>query len=167
MRTRGPSRPPSTGAASSGSVGTGVVAGGAQSALQIVAVHEMTQDGNQPNDDLGQLGNLIDGNPSTDWESDVYKGPEFGGSGGFGLALQLGAAHTLRQLVATSPMKGWTAEVFTADRDAADLSGWGRPVDERSRVDGSATFSLGGRTASWVLFWIVDPGPAAKPWSKS
>ena len=93
----------------------------------------MTQDGNQPNDDLGQLGNLIDGNPSTDWESDVYKGPEFGGSGGFGLALQLGAAHALRQLVATSPMKGWTAEVFTADRDAADLSGWGPPVDVRSR----------------------------------
>jgi len=160
VRTRGPSRPPSTGAASSGSVGTGVVAGGVQSALQIVAVHEMTQDGNQPNDDLGQLGNLIDGKASTDWESDVYKRPEFGGSGGFGLALQLRTAHALRQLVATSPMKGWTAEVFTADRDAADLSGWGRPVGERSRVDGSATFSLGGRTASWVLFWIVDPGPS-------
>jgi serine/threonine protein kinase len=160
VRTRGPTRPPSTGGAPSGSVGTGVVAGGGPSALQIVAVHEMTQDGNQPNDNLGQLGNLIDANPSTDWESDVYKGPEFGGSGGFGLVLQLGAAHALRELVATSPMKGWTAEVFMADSDAAHLSGWGRPVDERSRLDGSATFSLGGRTASWVLFWIVDPGPS-------
>jgi hypothetical protein len=160
VRTSGPSHPPSRGAVSTGSAGTGGVSSGAQSALQIVAVHEMTQDGNQPNDDLGQLGDLIDGNPSTDWKSDVYKGPEFGGSGGFGLVLQLGAAHPLGELVAISPMKGWTAEVFTADRDAVDLSGWGRPVDERSRVDGSATFSLGGRTASWVLFWIVDPGPS-------
>ena len=160
VSTRGPSHLPSRGATSNSSAGSGVVTSGAHSALRIVAVHELTQDGNQPNDNLTQLGNLTDGNPSTEWESDVYKRPEFGGSGGFGLALPLGAAHVLHELVATSPMKGWTAEVFTADRDSPDLSGWGRRVDERSGVDGSATFSLGGRTASWVLFWIIDPGPS-------
>ena len=85
------------------------------SPLRVIAVHELTQNGNQPNDDLGKLGNLIDGKLSTSWESDVYTGPEFGGSGGFGLVLQLSASHALHELVANSPMKGWTAEVFTAD----------------------------------------------------
>jgi hypothetical protein len=56
-------------------------------------------------------------------------------------------------------MKGWRAEVFTATRESSVLAGWGSPVDERSGIDGSATFSLAGRTASWVLFWIIDPGP--------
>ena len=159
VRTRGPSHPASKGAASTGSVGTAAVPSGANSAFRVIAVHELTQDGNLPNDDLGQLGNLVDANSSTSWESDVYKGPEFGGSGGFGLVLQLSAAHALHELVASSPMKGWSAEVFTADRHAPDLAGWGSPVAERSGLDGSATFSLAGRKASWVLFWITDPGP--------
>jgi serine/threonine protein kinase len=161
VRTGGPSHAPSKGSASTGSVGTGPASGAPSSAaLRVIAVHELTQDGNQPNDDLSQVGNLIDGNPSTYWKSDVYTGPEFGGSGGFGLVLQLSAAHPLHELVVLSPMKGWRAEVFTADRDAPDLAGWGTPVDRRSGIDGSATFSLAGRTANWVLFWIVDPGPS-------
>jgi serine/threonine-protein kinase len=162
VSTRGPSHLPSKGSASTGSVGTGAAPNAARSTLRTIAVHELTQDGNQPNDDVSQVGNVIDGKPSTYWESDVYTGPEFGGSGGFGLVLQLSAAHALHELVAISPMKGWTAEVFTAERDVPDLAGWGSPVDERSRIDGSATFSLAGRTASWVLFWIVDPGPSRR-----
>jgi len=160
VRTRGPSHLTSKGDAPTGSVGTGGVPSGAGSALGVIAVHELTQDGNQPNDDLGRLGNLIDGKASTSWASDVYTGPEFGGSGGFGLVLQLSAAHALHELVATSPMKGWTAEVFTADDSSPVLAGWGSPLDKRSGIDGSAIFSLAGRTASWVLFWIIDPGPS-------
>jgi serine/threonine-protein kinase len=159
VSTRGPSHLTSSGGAPTGSVGTGTAPSAASSALRVIAVHELTQDGNQPNDNLGQLGNLIDGNSSTYWESDVYTGPEFGGSGGFGLVLQLSAAHAVHELVAISPMKGWRAEVFTATRESSVLAGWGSPVDERSGIDGSATFSLAGRTASWVLFWIIDPGP--------
>jgi serine/threonine-protein kinase len=160
VRTSGPSHLTSKGGAATGSVGTGAAPSGAHSALRVIAVHELTQDGNQPDDDLGQLGNLIDGKLSTSWKSDVYTGPEFGGSGGFGLVLQLSAVHALRELVAASPMKGWTAEVFTADGDPPVLAGWGSPVDKRSGIDGSATFSLKGRTASWVLLWVIDPGPS-------
>jgi serine/threonine-protein kinase len=160
VRTGGPSHLTSKGGAPTGSVGTGAAPSGANSALRVIAVHELTQDGNQPDDDLGQLGNLIDGKLSTSWKSDVYTGPEFGGSGGFGLVLQLSAAHALRELVATSPMRGWTAEVFMADDDPSVLAGWGSPVDKRSGIDGTTTFSLEGRSASWVLLWIIDPGPS-------
>jgi serine/threonine protein kinase len=159
VSTRGPSHLTSKGGGPAGSVGTGTAPSAMQSSLRVIAVHELTQDGNQPNDDVGQLGNLIDGNPATYWESDVYTGPEFGGSGGFGLVLQLSETHTLHELVAISSMKGWTAEVFTSDHDSSVLAGWGSPLDERSGIDGSATFSLAGRTASWVLFWVIDPGP--------
>jgi eukaryotic-like serine/threonine-protein kinase len=130
------------------------------STVQVVGVHELTQDGNLPNDDLGQLGNVIDGKASSFWESDVYKGPEFGGSGGFGLVLELRAARSLHSLVVTTPMRDWTAEVFTADSDSGDLSGWGRPVEKRTGITGNETFSLAGRKASWVLFWMIDPGPS-------
>jgi serine/threonine protein kinase len=160
VRTSGPSHLPSKGGGPTGSVGTGAAPSGARSPLRVIAVHELTQNGNQPNDDLGKLGNLIDGKLSTSWESDVYTGPEFGGSGGFGLVLQLSASHALHELVANSPMKGWTAEVFTADGDPSVLAGWGSPADRRSGIDGGATFSLEGRTASWVLLWIIDPGPS-------
>jgi serine/threonine protein kinase len=160
VRTHGPSQSPSTGSASTGSAGKGGSPSAVQSTSRVIAVHELTQDGNQPTDDLGQLGNVIDGKPSTTWQSDVYTRPEFGGSGGFGLVLQLSAARSLHELVVVSSMKGWKAEVFTAGRDAPALGGWGSPVAERSGIDGSTTFSLAGRTAGWVLFWIIDPGPS-------
>ena len=56
-------------------------------------------------------------------------------------------------------MQGWTAESFVGSSAAGKLSGWGQVMDSHSGIDASATFSLGGRSAGWVLFWMIDPGP--------
>jgi hypothetical protein len=139
------------GRASSGSSST--------SALTVVSVHELTQDGNEPNDNVSELLNVIGNNPSGYWESDIYKSAEFGGSGGFGLVLQLEGLHVLRQLTVSTPMKGWTAEVFASSSDAGALSGWGQVLSRQSAINGDAVFSLRDEKASWVLLWMIDPGP--------
>jgi hypothetical protein len=135
---------------------------GAPTPVQVLSVHELTQDGNLPNDNVGELPNLISSSSSGYWESDIYTGAEFGGSGGFGLVLQLNGPHDLDKLVVTTPMKDWSAEAFTAGTDGSVLRDWGSPLSPRAHIYGSTSFSLAGRRASWVLFWMIDPGPARR-----
>ena len=137
------------------------------SPVKVLSVSELTQNGNHPTDNVSQLGSLIDGNSATAWEGDVYQSANFGGSGGFGLALDLGSRHTVHELVVSTSMQGWSAEAFTSDSNAPVLSGWGTPTASRSPIYGSATFSLGGRKASWVLLWMTDPGPPGRHKSRS
>jgi hypothetical protein len=125
----------------------------------VVAVHELTQGGNTPNDDLSGLDNVIGDNPAAFWYSDRYTRADFGGYGGLGLVLKLSGVHTLHELVVTTPMQGWSAETFVSGSDAPELSGWGQPTGQRSGVNNSSVFSLGGHKAGWVLFWMLNPGP--------
>jgi eukaryotic-like serine/threonine-protein kinase len=129
------------------------------SPVKVLSVRELTQNGNHPTDNVGELDNLIDGNPTTSWQGDVYDSPNFGGSGGFGLALSLGSRRVVHELVVTTAMQGWSAEAFTANTDAPALSGWGTATAIRSPINGNTTFSLGDHRASWVLLWMTDPGP--------
>jgi hypothetical protein len=155
-RANTPTAPgPDTTSSSSPSSGTSA----SSSPIKVLSVRELTQNGNHPTDNVGQLGNLIDGDPATAWAGDVYDSPNFGGSGGFGLALDLGSRHVVHDLVVTTTMQGWSAQAFTADTNAPVLSGWGTATAVRSPIYGSATFSLAGRRASWVLLWMTDPGP--------
>jgi hypothetical protein len=159
----GPGTAPNTsqpgGAGAGGGGGGGGAGAGASSAVAVVSVRELTQDGIQPNDNLGELRNVIGNNPAKYWQSDIYKGAEFGGSGGFGLVLQLDGAHVLHELTVSTPMQDWSAEVFTSGSGATTLSGWGRPRSQQASIHGNAVFSLGDHKAGWVLFWMTDPGP--------
>jgi hypothetical protein len=139
--------------------GRGSSSSGPTSALTVVSVHELTQDGNEPNDNVAELHNVLANNSASSWESDIYKSAEFGGSGGFGLVLQLDGQHVLHQLSVSTPMQGWSAEVFASGSDAGTLSGWGQALSRQSAIKGDAVFSLRGKKASWVLFWMIDPGP--------
>jgi serine/threonine-protein kinase len=132
---------------------------GAYRPLPVVSVQELTAGWNHPDDDLNGLRNLIGTNTHADWASARYDGPDFGGSGGFGLALELAGRHVVHDLVVTSPMEGWTAEAFVGDAYSRALGSWGRPTARLSDIIGGATFPLGNRKASWVLLWMIDPGP--------
>ncbi len=156
----GPGTAPGMSPPSSGSAGGGSRSNpGGRSAVGIVSVRELTQNGNAPNDNVSELPNVLSNNPAKYWESDIYKSARFGGSGGFGLVLQLDGPHVLHQLAVSTPMEGWSAEVFTAGSDASTLSGWGQPRSRLASVHGDAVFDLGRQKASWVLFWMIDPGP--------
>lgn len=133
---------------------------GHYSPVRIVAVRELTVGGNHP-DNVGMLPNLTSASSgSTKWESDVYRGPDFGGYGGLGLVLELSGQHTLHELKVVTPMEGWSAKTFVATGDPSTLQGWGVATDYRSGLNGTAGFSLGGKKAVWVLLWMLDPGPA-------
>jgi serine/threonine-protein kinase len=136
------------------------IARGAVHSLRVLSVHEMAEGWNRPDDNLAELDNVIGSNPLAVWESAQYQGPDFGGSGGFGLVLQLGGEHVVHDLDVTSTMRGWSAEAFVSGTDAPTLAGWGDATSRASGIEGDHTFSLGGRTGSWVLFWIVSPGPS-------
>jgi hypothetical protein len=114
-------------------------------------------------DNPGQTSLAFDGNPNTAWNTDFYKTSTFGGLySGEGLAIRLDGKHTLKQLSVTTPSTGWSASVYVATSEPANgqpVTAWGSPTDSKSNVGGSTTFSLGGKSGSWVLLWLTDLGP--------
>ncbi len=132
------------------------------STVPITGVHELTlvQRGLSPHDHLSTLPDIINPRRSAVWQSYIYKGPDFGGYDGLGVVLQLGRTASLHRLRVDTTMSGWTAEAFVSTSDHASLPGWGKPVSRQSGIQGSTSFSLGGRRASWVLLWMLDPGPS-------
>ena len=147
----------------SGSTAPGGAAGSSSSAasahLGILAVKEVVTGGNQANDNLGELPNLTSANPKTYWQSLIYKYANFGGYGGFGLAVHLDGSHVLHDLVVKTPMRGWSAQVFVASH-FANWGGWGKPVSAQDGISGDHTFPLQGERGDWVLLWMLNPGPS-------
>lgn len=146
--------------AGGGSGGGASSGAGSEAPVKVMAVSEVVTGGNLPNDNVNELQNMISSDPSTYWQSEVYTSSDFGGYGGFGLALHLEGPHVLHQLVVKTPMQGWSAEVFVSDHLAA-WGGWGKPVSgEDSSIFGDHTFILRGAKGSWVLLWMLNPGPS-------
>ena len=157
-----PGTAPGTGRLGGG--GGGSRSGPGLPVLSVVSVRELTQDGNEPNDNLGELPNVIGNNPGKYWQSDIYKSAEFGGSGGFGIVLQLNGRHVLHQLSVSTPMQGWSAEVFTSGSGSSTLSGWGRPWRNGppSKVTPCSPWAAR-RPAGCCSGWST-PAPSAKRW---
>jgi hypothetical protein len=122
-------------------------------------VREVAINGNKPNDNVAELPNVVSTDPNAYWQSLQYDGPRFGNYGGLGLALRLDGTHSVYQLTVTTPMKGWSGEVFVADSFSSSLAGWGRPLDPQYGINGNHTFSFPPKRGSWVLFWMMNPGP--------
>jgi hypothetical protein len=142
--------------------GGGAAAGRDYRPLKIVNVSELTQGGDKPNENVGALGNMIGTDPNAFWAGAKYLGPRFAGYNGFGLVFGLAGRHVVHELKVTTPMEGWSAEVFTGDEKYPVVGKWGRVIAEQLDIDGGTTFSLGGRKASFVLLWMLDPGPLAR-----
>lgn len=100
-----------------------------------------------------------DGAPGTFWHSERYDTREFGNlKSGVGLVVALDGTRPVNRLEVTSPTRGWAGRVFVSDGAAADLGGWGQPVDGRVDVDGTVRFDLRGVVGSHLLLWFTDLG---------
>lgn len=140
--------------------GTSVPTGSGRSGpLKVLSVREVAINGNRPNDNVAELPNVISSKPGAYWQSAQYDGPRFGNYGGLGLALQLEGRRAVDELAVTTPMRDWSGEVFVADSFSSGLAGWGRPLDPQYGINGDHTFSFPARRGSWVLFWMMNPGP--------
>ena len=113
-------------------------------------------------DDAANVGQAIDGNVNTAWQTDMYYGPNFAGlRHGLGLALTLSSPQVLHTLSVVSSTVGWSAQVFVADSvpNPPSLPPWGTPLDSKQNINGSTTFDLHGHKGSAVLLWLTDLGP--------
>lgn len=123
-------------------------------AVQRAAAFDPLGDG-QEHDDEAAL--AVDGQPSTAWRTETYHSRDLG-KPGVGLVLTLDHAGALDQLRATSPTRGWSAQVYVADSPAAALGGWGEPIASATDIPGAATFDLRGTDGRAVLLWITQLG---------
>jgi hypothetical protein len=115
-------------------------------------------------DDVAGMAYTFDHNPATAWHSDVYRNATFGNLyPGMGLAIHLSRRTKLHDLVVTSSTNGWAAQTYVSSGPVDSpqaVTAWGQPTDTRSAINGSATFSLGGRDGQWVLLWLTNLGPS-------
>jgi serine/threonine-protein kinase len=93
-----------------------------------------------------------DGNPSTDWYTQTYFSPNFGGlKSGLGLVVDAGHAVKLGTLTVSTPTPGFTAQV------KAGPSRQGPFADDSAPqiVGATTTFHLTGATARYYVIWIT------------
>lgn len=153
-----PASGPSTGTTGAGA---GTNGGGTGTVVALSAAHSYNPlgDGTEHEETVG---NLIDGNPSTEWATEHYANPAFGNlKSGVGAYVELARPGPVSRLVISSPSSGWQYEIFELDGTGAppSLSGWGAPV-ARGTVGGSTTtVGLPHRSTGLVLLWITNLGP--------
>jgi serine/threonine-protein kinase len=107
----------------------------------------------------GSVGNAIDGDPATAWETEQYQAPqqEFGGNkDGVGLFVELDAVHDVDDVTVTTDETGWSADVYVADQPSDDLTGWGQPRGSTTDAGTTADISLdSGARGRYVLLWLT------------
>jgi len=116
-----------------------------------------------PGENDDQLSLAIDGKADTSWHTESYNQRQFGTKPGVGVVVSLARAASLGHLQVISPTDGWAASVYVAPSAGSlptTLQGWGDPVDQKSAINGNATFDLGGTGGQAVLLWITDLGNA-------
>lgn len=100
-----------------------------------------------------------DGDTGTFWHSERYDSRQFGNlKSGVGLVVAIDGTRPVQRLEVVSPTRGWAGRVFVSDGAAAELGGWGQPVDGRVGVDGTVRFDLRGVVGSHLLVWFTDLG---------
>jgi len=106
----------------------------------------------------GQVGNVLDGQVATFWETEGYDSAEFGNlKDGVGIYLDAERRIQAERLDLVTPTPGWNAEVYAANAPVPDgLEGWTRvggtdEVQDEDRVllDG------GGRAYRYWLLWVT------------
>lgn len=101
------------------------------------------------------IAHLVDGDPTTLWKTDTYRANFPSLKDGVGVYLDLGRSKAVRGVdVATPGVRGWTGQVFVADRPAPDLRGWGEPV-----ATGAGHFDTAGARGRYVLVWFTSLAP--------
>jgi serine/threonine-protein kinase len=105
-----------------------------------------------PDSHAGTASAATDGNPSTDWYTQHYFSPAFGGlKSGLGLVVDAGRAVKLGTLTVNTPTPGFTARVEAGSSPQGPFAG-----DSSTQTVGSTTtFHLTGATARYYVVWIT------------
>jgi serine/threonine-protein kinase len=129
--------------------------------VSVASVHSFDPEANPPTENEERAAAAADGNPSTSWATERYRGANFGHlKSGVGLVIRLDGQRRLSRLEVTTSSRDWSAAVYVAASAKSKLTDWGRPVAERGHVSGTTIFNLQSAKGGVVLLWITDPGQA-------
>jgi serine/threonine-protein kinase len=99
-------------------------------------------------------GDATDGSTLTSWSTETYLGPDFAGlKTGVGLVLAAGGPVKLAHLTVMTPTPGFTAEIQAGDSPSGGFTADSSP----QQVNGTTTFTLDGKTATYYVVWITKP----------
>jgi eukaryotic-like serine/threonine-protein kinase len=100
-----------------------------------------------------------DGNPSTDWMTQHYFSPAFGGlMPGLGLVVDAGRSVKLGSLTVQTPTPGFTAQIQAGSSPHGPFADDSGP----QTVSSTTTFHLNGATAQYYVVWITQLPPGGK-----
>jgi serine/threonine-protein kinase len=93
-----------------------------------------------------------DGNAATDWQTEIYNSPDFGGlKSGLGLVVSAGSAVKLTSLTVRTPTPGFEARILVGNSSSGGFS-----VDSATKsVSSTTTFSLDGKSGSYYVVWLT------------
>lgn len=130
-------------------------------ALKISSVSSYDPHGTgAPGENDAELPLLIDANHTTSWHTEGYQRVDFGTKSGVGVLVELATPARVDQVVVNSPTNGWAAQVYLLEGNEPLRALPATPEARLWNIDGDATFSLPGETASRVLVWITRLGDA-------
>jgi eukaryotic-like serine/threonine-protein kinase len=131
--------------------------GGSHHGTATGAVVALTGIGNYPpgsNDSHAGTASLAtDGNPSTEWYTQRYDSPNFGGLlSGLGLLLDAGSSVPLAKITVVTSTPGFVARILAGDSPSGPLA-----TDSATKTVGSSTtFTLSGKTARYYAVFITQ-----------
>ena len=132
--------------------------GGTVNAVTLRGVGNDDPDGS-PDTHANTASAATDGNPSTDWYTQIYATPEFGNlKSGLGLVVDAGRSVKLGSLTVHTPTPGFVAQI------RAGSSAQGPFTDDSTSqtVSSTTTFRLDGKTAQYYVVWITQLPPGGK-----
>lgn len=107
-----------------------------------------------------QLGLAIDGNPRTSWATEGYFNATTAPKDGVGFILDLGRSAKVDSVQLTSPLTGWSADVYVAPTSGTTLATWGPVRAAGTDLGQQATLALHPTaTGRYVLVWFTKLVP--------
>jgi serine/threonine-protein kinase len=125
--------------------------GGGTATASLTGVGDFDPNGN-PDTHANTAAAATDGNPSTDWYTQIYATPAFGGlKTGLGLVVDAGRPVKLGRLTVNTPTPGFVAKIESGSSPQGPFS------DDSSvqTVGPSTTFTLRGANAQYYVVWIT------------
>jgi len=101
--------------------------------------------------------NAIDGNPTTNWDTETYRDTFQDIKSGVGLYVDASAPVAARRLILVTSTPGFQGEVYGSNTVPGDIKGWTK-VSARTKVKEKQRIGLAtrGRKYRYYLLWIVS-----------
>jgi serine/threonine-protein kinase len=143
--------------ATDNSTGTKKAAGttGGVQDLPIRAVTAFDPEGDKAENDA-QLALATDGDPKTSWATEGYFNATTAPKHGVGFVLDLAGSDKVSAVRLTSPLTGWSADVYVSATSPDTLAAWGPVRGSGTDLGQQATISVDpAATGRYVLVWFT------------